>query len=64
MTSSKITNLIMQGSEGIPLLIMASDQYDSWLTEQPEQVKNWLTNTDLAARATALSLAQTVQSAK
>lgn len=45
MTSSKITNLIMQGSEGIPLLIMASDQYDSWLTEQPEQVKNWLTNT-------------------
>ena len=38
-------NALKTGTQGVPLTIVETDQYRSWLEQQPETLQNWLSST-------------------
>lgn len=45
-----MTQLLLSGTEGIPLSIIATNDYPTWLTKQPAPQQNWLNNTKFSGK--------------
>ena len=49
-----MTQLLLSGTEGIPLSIIATDDYPTWLTKQPAPQQNWLNNTKFSGKGLSI----------
>ncbi|MFV7770626.1 leucyl aminopeptidase family protein [Shewanella marisflavi] len=49
-----MTQILLSGSEGIPLTLLSTNDYNDWLSSQDKTVKNWLTNTQFSGKGMSL----------
>ncbi|QYJ87597.1 leucyl aminopeptidase family protein [Shewanella mesophila] len=49
-----MTQLLLSGTEGIPLSIIATHDYPTWLTKQPAPQQNWLNNTKFSGKGLSI----------
>ncbi|MCG9711763.1 leucyl aminopeptidase family protein [Shewanella insulae] len=49
-----MTQLLLSGSEGIPLTLLAKNDYNDWLNGQDKQVQNWLGSTQYKGKGLSL----------
>ncbi|QYK02925.1 leucyl aminopeptidase family protein [Shewanella psychrotolerans] len=49
-----MTQLLLSGTEGIPLSIITTDDYPTWLTKQPAPQQNWLNNTKFSGKGLSI----------
>ncbi|MCZ4336442.1 leucyl aminopeptidase family protein [Shewanella colwelliana] len=45
-----MTQHLLSGTEGIPLSIIAADEFTAWLEQQPSAQQTWLTNTKFSGK--------------
>lgn len=49
-----MTQLLLSGSEGIPLTLLAANDYNDWLNGQDKPVQNWLGSTQYKGKGLSL----------
>ncbi|CAM4140184.1 leucyl aminopeptidase family protein [Shewanella aquimarina] len=49
-----MTQLLLSGSEGIPLTLLAASDYNDWLNSQEKPVQNWLSSTQYQGKGLSL----------
>ena len=49
-----MTQLLLSGSEGIPLTLLATSDYNDWLNSQEKTVQNWLSSTQYQGKGLSL----------